>query len=168
MKEYLQVLKRVMGKFPTTKVIQVSRGQNKHDDSLATLASTMTEDVPYMIKVDLITEPSINTITNVGIVEISVTAVLMGELCWMDSIVDFLAEDRIPDDKKEASKVHRVASRYWLSADKKLYWRSFGGLYLLCLHPRKVNEVLTELHKGVCGSHVGGRSLAHRAMTQGF
>ena len=29
----------------------------------------------------------------------------------MDSIVDFLAEDRIPDDKKEASKVHRVASR---------------------------------------------------------
>ena len=86
----------------------------------------------------------------------------------MDSIVDFLAEDRIPDDKKEASKVHRVASRYWLSADKKLYWRSFGGLYLLCLHPRKVNEVLTELHKGVCGSHVGGRSLAHQAMTQGF
>ena len=121
MKKYLQVVKRVMGKFPTTKVIQVSRGQNKHDDSLATLASTMTEDVPYMIKVDLITEPSINTITNVGIVEINVTAVLMGELCWMDSIVDFLAEDRISDDKKEASKVHRVASRYWLSADKKLY-----------------------------------------------
>ena len=165
MKEYLQVVKKVMGKFPTAKVIQVSRDQNRHVDSLATLASAMTEDVPYMIKVDLITEPSINTITNVGIVGISVTAFSTGELCWMDSIVDFLAEDRIPDDEKEASKVHRVASRYWLSADKKLYWRSFGGLFLLCLHPRKVNEVLTELHKGVCGSHVGGRSLAHRAMT---
>ena len=83
----------------------------------------------------------------------------------MDSIVDFLAEDRIPDDKKEASKIRRVASRFWLSTDKKLYRRSFGGPYLLCLHPGKVNEVLTELHEGVCGSHVGGRSLAHRAMT---
>ena len=29
-------------------------------------------------------------------------------------------------------------------------------------------ELLVELHDGVCGSHVGGRSLAHRAVTQGF
>ena len=79
----------------------------------------------------------------------------------MDSIVDFLVEDHIPDDEKKASKVRRVASRYWLSADKKLYRRAIP----LCLHPGKVNEVLTELHEGVCGSHVGGRSLAHRAMT---
>ena len=41
-------------------------------------------------------------------------------------------------------------------------------MYLLRLHPRKVNEILTELHEGVCGSHVGGCSLAHWAMTQGF
>ena len=27
---------------------------------------------------------------------------------------------------------------------------------------------MAELHDGVCGSHVGGRSLAHQAMTQGF
>ena len=86
----------------------------------------------------------------------------------MDSIVNFLAEDRIPDDEKEASKVRRIASRYWFLANRKLYRRSFGGPYLLCLHPRKVNEVLTELHEGVCGSHVGGHSLAHRAVTQGF
>ena len=86
----------------------------------------------------------------------------------MDSIIDFLAEDRISDNEKEASKVRRVTSRYWLSTDKKLYQRSFRGPYLLCLHPGKVNEVLTELHEGVCGSHVGVHSLAHRAMTQGF
>ena len=39
---------------------------------------------------------------------------------------------------------------------------------MLCLHPEKVNELLFELHDGVCGSHIGGRSLAHKAMTQGF
>ena len=125
----------------------------------------MTKDVPRMIKVDLITKSSINTMTDVGIVGISVAVVSTGEPCWVDSIVDFLAEDRIPDDKKEASKVRWVASRYWLSADKKLYWRSLRGPYLLCLHQGKVNEVLIELHEEVCGSHVGGRSLAHQVMT---
>ena len=64
-----------MGKFSTAKVIQVSRGQNKHANSLVTLASAMTEDIPHMIKVDLITEPSINTMTDVGLARICVTTV---------------------------------------------------------------------------------------------
>ena len=86
----------------------------------------------------------------------------------MEPIIEFLAEDRISDDESEANKIHRVASRYWLFADRKLYRRSFGGPYLLCLHPGKVDELLAKLHKRVCGSHARERSLVHRAMTQGF
>ena len=125
----------------------------------------MTEDVPQIIKVELIMKPSINTMTDDGVARISVTVVTIAESCWMDLIVNFLAEDHISDDEKDASRVRRIASRYWLSADRKLYQRSFGRPYLLCLHPRRVDEVLTELHEGVYGSHMGGRSLAHRAMT---
>ena len=99
---------------------------------------------------------------------VDVTMISTTRLCWMDLIIDFLAEDRVPDDEKEAKKIRRVASRYSLSADHKLYQRSFGGPYLLCLHPKKLNELLSELHDGVCGSHTEGCSLAHRAMTQGF
>ena len=94
----------------------------------------MTEDVPQIIKVELITEPSINTVTDVGVAEISVTAVLIVEPFWINLIIDFLAEDRIPNDEKEASRVRRIALQYWLSADRKLYRRSFKGSYLLCLH----------------------------------
>ena len=86
----------------------------------------------------------------------------------MEPIIEFLAEDRIPDDKSEANKIRQVASRYWLSSDRKLYRRSFGGPYLLCPHPEKIDDLLAELHEGVCGGHAGGHSLAHRAMTQGF
>ena len=78
------------------------------------------------------------------------------ERCWIDPIINFLAEDRVPNDEKDANRVRRVAARYWLSAYRKLYWRSFGGLYLLCLHLKKVNELLAKLHDGVCGSHVEG------------
>ena len=86
----------------------------------------------------------------------------------MDPIIDFLAEDRVPDNEKEDNKIRQVAARYWLSANLKLYRRSFGGPYLSCLHPKKVNGLLAELHDRVCGSHVRGCSLAHRAITQGF
>ena len=82
----------------------MARGQNRHVDSLATLASAMTEDVPRIIKVEPITEPSITTVTDIGVAGISVTAVTTAEPCWMDSIVEFLAEDHIPDDEKEASR----------------------------------------------------------------
>ena len=116
MKEYLQVVKQVMSKFCTTKLAQVARGQNRHVDSLATLASLMMEDVPQLIKVELIVEPSINTAVGVGVAVISTT-----NPCWMDPIIDFLAEDRVLDDEKEANRVRRVAIRYWLSADRKLY-----------------------------------------------
>ena len=85
----------------------------------------------------------------------------------MNPIIDFLADDRIPDNEREANKIRRVAARYWLSKDWKLYRRSFGGPYLLCLHPEKVGQLLAELYEGVCSNHVGGRSLVHWAMTQG-
>ena len=86
----------------------------------------------------------------------------------MDPVIDFLADDRIPNDEKEANKICQVTARYWLSRDQKLYRKSFEGPYLLCLHPEKVGQLLAELHEGLCGSYVGGRLLAHRAMTQGF
>ena len=93
--------------------------------------------------------------------KVDVAVISTTKPCWMDPIIDFLAKDRVPDDEKEAKKIHWVASRYWLSADHKLYRRYFGGPYLSCLHLKKVNEFLSELHDGICGSHVGGRSLAH-------
>ena len=167
MKEHLKVVKQVMGKFCTANVTQVTRGRNRHADSLATLASAMTEDIPQLIKVELITEPSICT-TAEGATRVDMTAITTTGSCWMDSIIEFLVEDRVLDDESEANKVRQVASRYWLSANRKIYRRSFKGPYLLCLHPGKVNELLAKLHEGVCGSHVRGRSLAHRAMMQGF
>lgn len=35
----------------------------------------------------------------------------------------------------------------------------FSGPYLRCVHPKKVQGILFELHEGRCGSHTGGRSL---------
>ena len=139
----------------------MARGQNRHVDSLTTLASSLIEEVPWLIKVEVVEEPSIDARVGVSIVAIF-------KPYWMDPIINFLAKDRLPADAREADRVCHIVAWYWLLANYKLYQRSFGGPYLQCLHSCKVEGFLTELHEGVCDGHVGGHSLAHQAMSQGF
>ena len=61
---------------------------------------------------------------------VGVSLVTTVELYWMDLIIDFLAEDRVPADEKEVEKVCRTAAQYWLFTDRKLYRRSFDEPYL--------------------------------------
>ena len=86
----------------------------------------------------------------------------------MDLIIQFLSKDILLKEKSEAKKVHRKAPQFWLSKDQKLYKRSFSGPYLLCIHPEASELLLEELHEGICGSHTRGKSIAHRAITQGY
>ena len=86
----------------------------------------------------------------------------------MDSIIRFLKEDILPEEKIEVDKIRRKATSYWLSKDHKLYKRSFLEPYLLCVHPELTDSLLEEMHEGIYGSHTRGRSLTHRAITQGY
>ena len=84
----------------------------------------------------------------------------------MDPLFTFLRNGILPEDKTEVEKIRRKASRFWLSEDQKLYKHLYLGQYLLCIHLEVVEILLEELHEGICGSHTGGRSLAHRGLTQ--
>ncbi|XP_075665338.1 uncharacterized protein LOC142635001 [Castanea sativa] len=59
--EYLRLAKQMMGNFMTVKIERIARGQNRHIDSLATLASSIADEVPRLIRVELVPEPSIAT-----------------------------------------------------------------------------------------------------------
>ena len=49
-----------------------------------------------------------------------------------------------------------------------MYKQSFSGPYLLCIHPEASKLIFEKLHEVICGNHTGGRSLAYRAITQGY
>ena len=87
---------------------------------------------------------------------------------WMDPLIAYLRDDCLSQDPRAANVIKRKALRYWLSKEGNLYKRSFSRPYLLCVHPNLVDDLLFEIHEGICGSHTGGRSLAHRAMSQGY
>uniref|UniRef100_A0A2N9I3L0 Integrase catalytic domain-containing protein n=1 Tax=Fagus sylvatica TaxID=28930 RepID=A0A2N9I3L0_FAGSY len=150
-----------MTDFETVRIEQIGRNLNNHADALATLASVLSADFKRFIPIETLTTPSIDQPANY------INAITVGP-CWMDPYVTYLKEGVLPEQKKEAEIIRRKAARFWLSKDLKLYRRSFSGPYLLCVHPDIIEDLLYEIHEGICGSHTGGRSLAHRALTQGY
>ena len=61
----------------------MGRAQNRYVDSLATLASSMTEEVPQLIKVELIMESSINVVDSISIAGVNVAMILATRPCWI-------------------------------------------------------------------------------------
>ena len=162
MQEYLAQVKRLQTHFCHFHLAHVSRSGNTHADSLAMLATSSAQALSRVILVEDLYRP-MTTRAN----KIRVRNVRAGP-SWMDPLVLFLKHDTLPDDKNKVDKIRRKASRFWLSEDLKLHRRSFSGPYLLCVHPEATELILEELHEGICGSHTGGRSLSHRAITQGY
>lgn len=66
--DYLKLVKQMVSKFQKIKIVQIIRGQNKHADSLATLASTLAEEILRLIKVEVVQEPSIDPKVNISVV----------------------------------------------------------------------------------------------------
>ena len=81
MKAYLNVAKQIIDKFGMVKVAQVGRAQNRHADLLAILASSMAENIPRLIKVELIGEPSIGMTDNYIAAEAGVARISTIRLC---------------------------------------------------------------------------------------
>nr|CAN79539.1 hypothetical protein VITISV_011362 [Vitis vinifera] len=79
----------------------------------------------------------------------------------------YIRTGTLPGDPKQAHKIRVQAARFTLIGGH-LYKRSFTGPYLRCLGHSEAQYVLAELHEGICGNHSGGRSLAHRAHSQGY
>ena len=162
MQEYLGQVKRLQSDFESFNLAHVSRSGNTYADSLATLATSSAQHLPQMIFVEDLCKASSVERDTFRIHQIRRNP------SWMDPIMNFLKDDTLPEGKPKAEKIRRNAPRFWLSGDHKLYKRSYSGPYLLYIHPEESESLLEELHEGIYGSHTGGGSLAHRALTQGY
>ena len=126
------------------------------------LATSLRSSLPWVVVVKDMDSSSLMKVSSVRVYNLHVG------MSWMDPIITFLKRGLLPEDKHEVEKVHKGVPRYWLSEEQKLYKRSYLRPYLLCVHPKVVKPLLEELHEGICGSHIGGKSLAYRALTQEY
>ena len=103
MQEYLCQIRSIQEKFEVFDLSHVPRSGNTHANSLATLATSSTQDLPRVVLVeDLYTHTSVHH----GAPRIH--QIKLGP-SWMDSISLFLEKDVLPEEKSETDKVQKKA-----------------------------------------------------------
>jgi len=86
---------------------------------------------------------------------------------WERYVIEYLKNGQPPNEKKEARKIRMQSARYTFVGNI-LYRRGYSLPLLKCLSATEIEYVLKEIHEGVCGSHSGGRMLAHKAVRAGY
>lgn len=64
----------------------------------------------------------------------------------------------LPSELDEARKIKKRATKFTLLNDV-LYKRGFSLPYLKCVEEDKARYILEEVNEGICGDHLGPRSL---------
>ena len=98
MQGYLSQVKCLQLKFDSFDLLHVPRSGNAHANSLAMLATSSAQDLPRVILVEDLYKP-----TKTG--ETAQINQIRAGPSWMDSIIRFLKEDILPEERIEADKV---------------------------------------------------------------
>ncbi|XP_075670076.1 uncharacterized protein LOC142639823 [Castanea sativa] len=111
MQDYLNQVRHLRLKFESFILVQIPKSKNTHADFLATLTTSLAQSLPRVILVEDLCKPN----------EMNWNAVCVHQTqvgpSWMDSIVMFLKEDVLSEERSEADKVRRKAPQFWLSED---------------------------------------------------
>ncbi|XP_068486927.1 uncharacterized protein [Phaseolus vulgaris] len=86
---------------------------------------------------------------------------------WMTPYRRYLANGILPAEPEEGKNIKRNPARYTL-LDGVLFRHGFTHPILTCVSGDECTRIMVELHEGICGSHVGGRSLASKVIRAGF
>ncbi|XP_068504010.1 uncharacterized protein [Phaseolus vulgaris] len=86
---------------------------------------------------------------------------------WITPYQRYLADGVLPLDPTEAKRVKKSSSKFTL-IDGDLFRFGFTHPVLVCMHGEQCTRIMSELHEGLCGSHVGGRALASRVLRAGY
>ena len=82
----------------------------------------------------------------------------------MTPVLSFLRDRHFPQDVEEARK--KVAK--FTILNNTLHKRCFSMPYLKCFDEEEAKYILEEIHKGICGDHIGPRSLVSKVTRTGY
>ena len=139
---YLKKVQELLRKFVLVQVKHIPKVENSRADALEKLATTSQEDLNRVTHVEHLAEPSIDPYDEE-------VAPIMFEPCWMDPIWDYLINELLLEDPKEASKLKTRSARFIVHKGS-LYKRGFFTPILKCVAGKDADYVLREVHEGVC------------------
>jgi len=86
---------------------------------------------------------------------------------WMTPYRRYITYGILPAEPGEGKRIKKNSVRYTL-VDGVLFKHGFTHPILTCVSGDECTRIMSELHEGICGSHVGGKSLASKVIHAGF
>jgi len=86
---------------------------------------------------------------------------------WITPYQCYVIDGLLPSEPTEAKAVKRNSGKYTV-IDGKLFRHGYAHLALICISWNQCTRVVTELHEGICESHIGGRALALKVIRAGY
>jgi hypothetical protein len=81
---------------------------------------------------------------------------------WMQPYLAYMVNKTLPEDTVQAKRIIRQ-SKAFIVLQGKLYKRSITGVLQQCVTPQEGQEILKDIHAGVCGHHASNRAIAAKA-----
>ncbi|XP_057760140.1 uncharacterized protein LOC130980483 [Arachis stenosperma] len=158
LERYWLIAKDLISKFSSFIILHVHREKNVRADILSKLATTRADTQTSALSQLTLKKPSIEllSITNINHLR-----------DWKTPFLKYINAGTIPKDELNSQHFRRKASLYTNIAGE-LYKRGFSQPLLKCLNKDEAEEVMDEVHKGVCGNHIGGRALAAKIIRTGY
>ena len=86
---------------------------------------------------------------------------------WITPYQHYLADGLLLDEPTEVKAVKRNSGKYTM-IDGNLFRHGYTPTALICISGEQCTHVMSELHEGICGSHVGGRALVLKIICAGY
>jgi hypothetical protein len=170
------------GTFDGCEVSHISRASNKKADNLANIGSQCLP-IPQGVFWEKIVERSIKgtkVLTTGEQAQHQATGsgagssgaaepkeVMMIKETWMQPYLAYMVNKKLPEDTVQVKRIIR-RSKAFVVLQGKLYKRSIKGVLQRCIMPQEGQEILRDIHAGVCGHHTSSRSIAAKAFRAGF
>ncbi|XP_071694275.1 uncharacterized protein [Rutidosis leptorrhynchoides] len=160
MQKYLQLLKELAEHFEHFELSQVPRSQNKKADALSKLAALKFSHFQKQVWVEELPSKSIDN-------DLMVASVEEEQPNWMEPILQYIRNDTLPSDSREARLVRERAPMYIIQ-NGILYRKSYCGPMMRCVGLIEAEMIVDEVHNGVCALHSTYKTIAAKIMRMGY
>jgi hypothetical protein len=161
LKKYLDAVRRLEASFEGFSVKNIPRGENEH---AYLLAKSAAQRLPLRSEVffETIKAPSVE------LMERAVFAISpIHSEDWRSEIISFLQGNCLSDEKVYNKRME-ARTRPYVIIEGELYKHGVCSPLLKCLSRIEGQELMKEIHAGLCGSHIGSRPLLGKVFRQGF
>jgi len=158
---YLSKTWELLNCFEHFTISHIPREENMKADSLAKYSSSNEAQMLGSTPIEVLSTPSIDDMDIDWIMDIS-----QEPESWMTPFRDYLLNGTLPENPRTRQKLLIKVPRYIIQ-DGQLYRHGFSTPLLRCVTKEESKTILAEVHRGECGDHSGGQTLAKKILRYG-